>query len=99
MIKSEEETLYETLKRLQFLVLLMLWYDLLFQVNFVSKELQDETVDLSTAMDSFKKLMTWLRNLRVDGFVQILVTTKQLAEDMEVFAIFPATRQRKRKRQ
>ena len=39
--------------------------------------------------------MTWLRKLRVDGFVQILVTAKELAEDMEVVAIFPAKRQRK----
>ena len=46
-------------------------------------------------MDSFNNLMTWLRKLRIDGFVQILVTTKVLAEDMEV-AIFPAKRQRKR---
>ena len=48
-------------------------------------------------MDSFNNLMTWLRKLRVDGFVQILVTAKELAEDMEVVAIFPAKRQRKRK--
>ena len=44
-------------------------------------------------------MMTWLRKLRVGGFVQILVTAKKLVEDMEVFAIFPAKRQRKQKRQ
>ena len=97
MIKSEAETLYETLKQYKFLVSLVLWYDVLFQVNFVSKELQGETVDLSTAMDSFNNLMTWLRKLRVDEFVQILVTAKELAEDMEVVAIFPVKRRRKRK--
>ena len=63
----------------------------------MSKELQGETVDLSTVMDSFNNLMTWLRKLRVDGFVQILVTAKELAEDMEVVAIFPVKRRRKRK--
>ena len=63
MIKSEAETLYETLKQYKFLVSLVLWYDVLFQVNFVSKELQGETVDLSTAIDSFNNLMTWLRKL------------------------------------
>ena len=90
MIKIEAETLYETLKQYKFLVSLVLWYDVLFQVNFVSKELQGETVDLSTAMNSFNNLMIWIRKLRVDGFVQILVTAKDLAEDMEVVAIFPA---------
>ena len=97
MIKSEAETLYETLKQYKFLVSLVLWYDVLFQVNFVSKELQGKTVDLSTAMDSFNNLMTWIRKLRVDGFVQILVTAKELAEDMEVVAIFPVKRRRKGK--
>ena len=97
IIKSEAETLYETLKNYKFLVSLVLWYDVLFQVNFVSKELQGETVDLSTAMDSYNNLMTWLRKLRVDGFVQILVTAKELAKNMEVVAIFPDKRQRKRK--
>ena len=40
-----------------------------------------------------------LRKLRVDEFVQILVTANELAEDMEVVAIFPVKRQKKRKRQ
>ncbi|XP_055882495.1 uncharacterized protein LOC129925807 [Biomphalaria glabrata] len=77
---------------------LVLWNDLLFQVHLllVSKELQGETVDLSTAMDSYNNLMTWLKKLRVYRFVQILVTAKELAENMEVVAIFPAKRQRKR---
>ena len=65
MIKSKAETLYETLKQCKFLVSLVLWYDVLFQVIFVSKELQGETEDLSTAMDLFNNFMTWLRKLRV----------------------------------
>ena len=32
MIKSEAETLYEILKQYTFLVSLLLWYDVLFQV-------------------------------------------------------------------
>ena len=99
IIKSETETLYETLKQYKFIVSLVLWYDVLFQVNFVSKELQGETVDLITAMDSFNNLMTWLRKLRVDGFVQILVTAKEMAEDMKVVAFFLTKCQKKRKRQ
>ena len=47
-------------------------------------------------MDLFINLMTWLRKLRVDRFVQILVTENELDEDMEIVAIIPAKRQRKR---
>ena len=53
MIKSKAETLYETLKQYKFLVSLVLRHHLLFQVEFVIKELQSEIIDLSTAMDSF----------------------------------------------
>ena len=67
-----------------FLVSFVLWPDELFQVNFVSKNLQGEKIDLSTAMDLFNNLVSWLRKLRVDRFVLILVTAKELAEDMEV---------------
>ena len=92
MIKNKAETLYETLKWYKFLVLFVLWYDKLFQINLVSKELQSKKVNLSTAMDSFNNLMTWLRKLEVDGFVQIHITAKELAEDIEVVAVFPAKR-------
>ena len=47
-------------------------------------------------MDLFTNLMIWPRKLRVDGFAQNLVTAKELAEDMEVVAIFPAKHQMKR---
>ena len=56
MNKSESETLYATLKQYKFLVSLVLWYNLLFQANFVIKELQGKAVDLNTAMDSFNNL-------------------------------------------
>ena len=74
----------------------MLWYDALFQINFVSKELQDETVDLSIAMNSFKTLMIWLKKLSIDKSVQTLLTAKKLTEDMEVVAIFLVKRLKKR---
>ena len=39
IIKNEAGTLYETLKQYKFLVSLVLWYAVIFQVNFVSKKL------------------------------------------------------------
>ena len=37
IIQSEAKTLYETLKPYKVLVSLVLWYDVLFQVNFLVK--------------------------------------------------------------
>ena len=39
--------------------------------------------------------MIWLRKLKIDGFVQILVA-KELAKNMDAVAMFPAKHQRKR---
>lgn len=64
------------MKDYKFLVSLVFWYDLLFQVNFVSKELQSNSVDISTALSSFEKLLSWLTKFRNTGFEEILVQAK-----------------------
>jgi hypothetical protein len=61
-IKSEAETLGNAMN--DYTIFSMFWYDLLFQVNYVSKELQSEPIDVSIALSSFEKLLKWLRNYR-----------------------------------
>ena len=41
--------------------------------------------------------MSWLKELRSLGLNQILVTARELAEDMDIDPVFPPKRQRKRK--
>ncbi|XP_018095803.2 zinc finger MYM-type protein 1 [Xenopus laevis] len=96
--RSEAESLAHQIKHYKFLVSLVLWHDLLFQVNFVSKELQSNTVDLATGIASFEKLLDWLKNYRVTGFEQVLVGANELANELEVAQEFQIQRLRKRKR-
>ncbi|XP_030068040.1 uncharacterized protein LOC115476054 [Microcaecilia unicolor] len=96
--RSEAESLANQMKDYKFIVSLVFWYDLLFQVNFVSKELQSKTVDLATALSSFEKLLQWLKQYRETGFEQVLVGATELANDLEVTPEFQTNTLRKRKR-
>lgn len=86
------------MKDYKFLVSLVFWYDLLFQVNYVNKELQSKSVDVSIALSSFEKLLKWLSDYRNTGFEQVLVQTKTLAEDLEKSTEFRNKKLRKRKK-
>ena len=57
-VKAETEALADQLKNYKFLVSLIFWHDLLFKVNYVSKELQDKTKDIDEGMESFEKLLS-----------------------------------------
>lgn len=97
-VKSNSESLAHLIKDYKFIVSLILWYDLLFQVNFISKELQSDSVDISVALFSFKKFLCWLTKYRDTGFEQVLVEAKTFAEDLEIIPEFQNKRLRKRKK-
>ena len=52
--KSEAESLVSQMRSYKFLVALVFWHSLLFRVNFVSKELQSDTMDIVTGLTSFE---------------------------------------------
>ena len=59
--KSEAESLVSQMRSYKFLVALVFWHSLLFQVNFVSKELQSDTMDIVTGLTSCERLCDWLK--------------------------------------
>ena len=50
----------------------------------MSKELQGETKDINEGMESFEKLLSWLRNYREEGFNDVLLGANELAESIEL---------------
>lgn len=57
---SEAKSLSKEITCMEFLVCLIIWYDLLFEINFVSKALQatDVSIDMAIRMiNSLKKFM------------------------------------------
>ncbi|XP_047137427.1 zinc finger MYM-type protein 1-like [Hydra vulgaris] len=71
--KSEAESLVSQMTNYRFLVALCYWHSLLFEVNFTSKELQSNTIDIAAGLTSFEKLFDWLKTYRETGFVAALM--------------------------
>ncbi|XP_047139200.1 uncharacterized protein LOC124815076 [Hydra vulgaris] len=92
--KSEAESLVNQMTNYRFLVALCFWHSLLFQVNFTSKELQSNTIDIAAGLTSFKKLFDYQET----GFVAALIDAKELANELEVEPIFQQKRCYKKKK-
>ncbi|OAP01504.1 hypothetical protein AXX17_AT3G32630 [Arabidopsis thaliana] len=63
---------------------LVIWYDLLFIVNTVSKVMQIENIAIDTALVQLKGLLSYFRNYREVGFEAAKAETKIIAESMDV---------------
>ena len=98
-IAHEAQTLAEQLKDYSFLVSLIAWYNVLFQINVFSKAMQAKDMDLVQCAEMLKKCITFLENYRTFGFKQATVDAKELAEDLNIDPIFkPLKRVRRVKR-
>ena len=84
MVKAEAESLTNQPKDYKFCASLIFWYEVLFKVNYVSKEQQGETKDINEGMESFEKLLSWLRNYREEGCNDVLIGANELAESIEL---------------
>ena len=96
--KSEAESLVSQMRSYKFLVALVFWHSLLFQVNFVSKELQSDTMDIVTGLTSCERLCDWLKTYRETGFEDALINANELATELEVEPVFPHKHSRTKKR-
>ena len=62
--KSDAESLVSQIRKYKFLVSLVFWHSLLFQVNYVSKELQSNSMDVAAGLSSFQNLCNCLKTYR-----------------------------------
>ncbi|GBL65944.1 hypothetical protein AVEN_144300-1 [Araneus ventricosus] len=58
LAKRDAESLLMQMRNYKFIVSLVFWHSLLFQVNYVSKELQSGTITIAARLHSFEKLCT-----------------------------------------
>ncbi|KAG7609755.1 hypothetical protein ISN44_As05g018300 [Arabidopsis suecica] len=84
----------------EFLVSMVIWYNLLSVVNIVSKSLQSEDMNIDVAIDQLKGLVSYFQKYRDSGFEKAKLEAKEIAESMEIEAVFPKKAKRviKRKR-
>jgi len=82
--RAEAMSLANSLKTFSFLVTLVIWYDLLVQVNVVSKLMQQKDMQLDVTVTILTKTMQFLRDFRNTGLESSIVVARQLAEDLEM---------------
>ncbi|XP_021762472.1 zinc finger MYM-type protein 1-like [Chenopodium quinoa] len=97
--KSEAESLANSLASFEFLLGMVIWYDILFAINIVSKKLQSKSMSIGVVMNKVQGMITYFEKYRIEGFESSLNTAKILALDMDIEPTFPIKRRITRKRQ
>ncbi|XP_042467534.1 zinc finger MYM-type protein 1-like [Zingiber officinale] len=89
-IRSEAKSLATfELGNFEFLVGMIIWYEILGKVNIVSKSLQYENMLIDVAMTKIKGLIASFEEYRESEFGQAINTSKELASTMEIDPVFP----------
>ena len=93
--------LYMTaLQTYDFLISSIAWYDVLFQINVVSKALQAKDLDIAECVEMLKKYCAFLEDYRKNGFNQSIITAKHLSEELQIEPVFESLKRiRRAKRQ
>jgi len=97
---SEAKSLADNeLGSFEFLVAILIWYELLSAVNLVSKQLQAKDMIIDTAIENVRELISFFKEYRETGFSKALQVATEIALEMEIDPIFRTKRKIKRKRQ
>ena len=97
LTKVEAQSLAEEVGSYRFLICTVVWYDILNQVNHVSKLLQSATMQLDVAVDLIKA-KTSLTSYRDNGFAAAQASAKDMCAEMNVEAVLKEKRLRSTKK-
>lgn len=98
--RHEAECLANKLTDYKFLISIVVWYDILFQINIVSKSLKSITMDVVTATSLIKSCVEYISKYRTSGYNDALMKANELEDILGIEKKFnDLSRSRKRKRQ
>ena len=80
MIRSEAKSLATNeLGELEFLVSIVIWYEMLYAVKLVSKSLRSKNMLIDVAIEKFKGLVEFFKKYRDTGFSNALESARKIA--------------------
>ncbi|WZZ83715.1 zinc finger MYM-type protein 1 isoform X1 [Brassica napus] len=82
----------------EFVFGMIIWYELLFVVNKVSKILQSEDMDIDIAIAQVKGLVSFFKDYRETGFQKAKREAERIATEMEIDPMFSKKAKRPTKR-
>ena len=95
---SDCQSLVSALENFEFLVGLVIWHDILFSINKVSKKLQSKIVSIDATLKHIEGVITYFKKYRDEGFTSSMDTIKIISSELDVEPIFPTKRKGKRKK-
>ncbi|XP_074266667.1 uncharacterized protein LOC141589946 [Silene latifolia] len=96
--KSEAESLYNALGSFEFLLGIVIWYDILFVINMVSKKLQSKSMCIDITIEQVQGILSYFEKFRDEGFTSSMNIAKSIALEMDVEPTLPTKRRGIRKR-
>jgi hypothetical protein len=76
-INSEARSLLLFTKDYSFIVALLVWYDVLYQINIISKKLQSMETNMSEVIDLMEGCTKVFHQYRTDGFENVKKNCKR----------------------
>ena len=96
---SDAQSLFSTIGNFEVIVGMVIWHDILFSVNMVSKKLQSKIVCLDATLKQIEGLISYFQKYRNEGFDSSIEIAKTIASDMDIEPKFPTKHQGKMKKQ
>lgn len=97
--KSDAKNLFDVMGTFEFLLGMVIWHDVLFAVNMVSKKLQSATMCVDSTLQQIEGVMEYFAKYRNEGFASSLDIARGIALDMNIKPSFPVKRRASRKKQ
>ncbi|KAK3198726.1 hypothetical protein Dsin_022141 [Dipteronia sinensis] len=94
---SDAQSLVKCLK-FDLLVGMVIWYEILYKVNKVSKVLQKKDMNIDDAISLLNGLITYFEEYREKGFEEAMIEAEKIAIEMEIKSKFHETRVRSKKK-
>ncbi|XP_050920114.1 uncharacterized protein LOC127137729 [Lathyrus oleraceus] len=99
-IQNEAKSLaINKLGNFEFLMAIIIWFEILSAINSVSKLLQEKDMLIDVAMEKIKGLISYFKGYRETSFYKVLINAKEIVVELNIAPIFPQRRIIKRKRQ
>jgi hypothetical protein len=83
----------------EFIVAMVIWYEVLHAINLVSKHLQSKDMLIDVAIEKVEGLISFFKGYRETGFLEALEVAKEISLEMDIGTTFRKKREIKRKRQ
>jgi hypothetical protein len=77
----------------EFLVAIVIWYEILYAVNVVSKDLHSKDMLIDVAIEKVQDLISFFKQYREIGFLNALEAAKEIALEMDIGTTFQKKRQ------